>query len=132
YKDGSGGFQGFVVSKTNGTWGQAIEVAGLGALNKGGNARISSVSCVSAGNCAAGGTYHDGADHIQVFVVSQTNGTWGQAIKVPGSGILNAGGNANIWSVSCGAAGDCTAGGFYTDAAGRFQAFVVSQTNGTW
>ena len=38
-----------------GPWGQAIEVPGLGALNKGGDAGVSSVSCAPAGSCMAGG-----------------------------------------------------------------------------
>src|SRR5262249_54382249 len=114
YTDSAGRFQAFVVSETNGTWGQAIEVPGTGALNAGGLARVTSVSCTAAGYCAAGGTYRDRAGHAQAFVVSKTNGTWGNAIKVPGSGILNAGGNANISSVSCAKAGNCAAGGAQT------------------
>jgi len=42
-----------------GTWRTAIEVPGLGPLNAGGDAELPSVSCGSAGNCAAGGTYLD-------------------------------------------------------------------------
>src|SRR5262249_44072001 len=132
YTDSAGRFQAFVVSETNGTWGQAIEVPGTGALNAGGPARVSSVSCGAAGCWAAGGTYRDRAGCAQAFVVSKPNGTWGQAIKVPGSGILNAGGDANISSVSCATAGNCAAGGFYTDSAALAHGFVVSQTNGTW
>src|SRR5215475_7068664 len=131
YTDSAGRFQAFVVSQTNGTWGQAIEIPGTGALNAGGLARVTSVSCTAAGYCAAGGTYRDRAHHAQAFAVSKTNGTWGQAIKVPGSGILNAGGDASISSVSCATAGNCAAGGFYHDSAGHNQAFVVGQANGT-
>jgi hypothetical protein len=132
YRDSADQAQAFVVGKTNGTWSTAIEVPGLGALNKRGNAGVTSVSCATAGNCAAVGDYRDGTFRFQVFAVSETNGTWGTAIKVPGSGILNAAGDANISSVSCGAAGNCAAGGGYTDSAGHFQAFAVSETNGTW
>src|SRR5215510_9370785 len=82
-----------------GTWGTAISVPGLQALNQSGVAELNSVSCGSAGNCAAGGTYQDSARHWQGFVVGKTNGTWGQAIEVPGLGTLNKGGNARISSV---------------------------------
>ena len=132
YIDGSGQAQAYVVSKTNGTWGNAIEVPGLGTLNKHGDARVYSVSCASAGNCAAGGGYQDRSAHFQVFAVNETNGIWGTAIKVPGSGLLNAGGNAAIFSVSCPSAGNCAAGGDYKDGAGHTQAFVASEANGTW
>jgi hypothetical protein len=40
-------------------------------------------------------------------------------------------GVAVLWSVSCASAGNCSAGGDYTDGAGRQQAFVVAETNGT-
>ena len=110
-----------------GTWGTADEVPGTAALNQGGIALITSVSCASAGNCSAGGQYMDGSVHRQVFVVSQANGTWHTAIEVPGTAALNQGGNAEISSVSCASAGSCSAGGDYRDGSGRFQAFVVSE-----
>jgi hypothetical protein len=63
-------------------------------------------------------------DFTQAFVVSQRNGRWNQAAKVPGLGALNKG-NANVVSVSCGSAGNCTVGGIYTDGRGHQQAFVT-------
>jgi hypothetical protein len=132
YSVGSFMSQVFVVSETNGTWGTAIEVPGTATLNKGGTADINSLSCTSAGNCAAGGYYTDGSDHRQAFVVSETNGTWRTAIEVPSTGGLNKDGAADINSVSCTSAGNCAAGGFYGDSSGHVQAFVVSETNGTW
>ena len=127
YQDGSHRFQAFVVSERNGTWRTAIEVPGSGSLNAGGDATVNSVSCASAGNCAAGGLYTDRSGHQQAFVVSEGNGTWGKAIEVPASGTLNAGGDASVKSVSCASAGNCAAGGLYTDGHGHQQAFVVSQ-----
>ena len=113
-------------------WGTAQEVPGTAALNQGGDAGIASVSCASAGNCSAGGYYGDSSGHFQAFVVSQVNGTWHTAIEVPGTAALNQGGDADIDSVSCASAGNCSAGGYYQDSSGLQQAFVVSQVNGTW
>src|SRR5258705_5856440 len=115
-----------------GTWRTAIEVPGSGALNKGGNAEVFSVSCASAGNCAAGGLYTDGFGHVQAFVVSERNGTWGRARQVPGSGALNKGGNAEVFSVSCASAGNCAAGGVYTDGSAQLQACGVGESDGAW
>jgi len=118
----------FVVSQVNGTWGTAIEVPGTAALNRGGDDGIV-VSCGSPGNCGAGGDYTDSSGiNKQAFVVSQVNGTWGTAIEVPGTAALNRGGFAGIASVSCASAGECSAGGFYTDSSGHGQAFVASET----
>jgi hypothetical protein len=116
-----------------GTWHTAQKVPGVAALNKGGEAQVQSVSCASAGNCSAGGYYTDSSGRYQVFVVSQVQGIWHTAIPVPGVAALNTGGQANVGSVSCTSAGNCSAGGYYTiDSGGDTEAFVVSQVNGTW
>ena len=56
----------------NRRWGSAIEIPGSAALNKGGNETVYSVACASAGSCAAGGVYRDGAGHDQAFLVNET------------------------------------------------------------
>ena len=68
------------------------------------------------------------APATEAFVVSQVGGTWHKAIEVPGTAVLNKGGQAHILSVSCTSAGHCSAGGTYADGSGVIQAFVVSQT----
>jgi hypothetical protein len=123
--------QPFVVSRANGTWGNAIKVPGFDALTTHGAAGSRLVSCGSAGNCAGAGSYLTDSFGSQAFVVSETNGTWGNAVKVPGLGSLHAGGAA-IAAVSCATAGNCVAGGNYRDNGGHRQALVVSQVNGTW
>jgi hypothetical protein len=132
YTDGSSRDQAFVATERNGRWGRAIEVPGSAVLNAGGSAQVLSVSCPSAGNCTAGGYYTDHAHRIQAFVATERNGLWGNAIEVPGSAALNAGGNAQVFSVSCPTAGSCAAGGEYADRSSRFQAFVASEQNGRW
>jgi hypothetical protein len=132
FEDGTGNEQAFVVSETNGSWRQAEEAPGTAALNEGGEALVDSVSCASAGNCSAGGYYQDGSDNTQAFVVSQTDGTWHEAEEVPGTAALNKGGKAEVNSVSCASAGNCGAGGYYTDGSGAQQAFVVGEVSGTW
>jgi hypothetical protein len=132
YEDASVHLQAFVANKAGGTWGSAIEVPGTAALNKGGAAWVASVSCPSAGECLAGGSYTDAAGHVQAFVATEAHGRWGSAIALPGIQALNRGGSARITSVSCAAAGECVAGGSYTDAAGHVQAFVATEAHGTW
>ncbi len=132
YADASGHSQGFVAAERNGRWGTAIEVPGLGALNKGGHAAVTEVSCGSAGSCAAGGDYQDRRGNQQGFVAAERNGRWATAIEVPGLGTLNAGGYADVYSVSCPSAGNCAAGGDYTDGSGSGQGFVAVERNGVW
>ncbi len=113
-------------------WRTAVEVPGLGMLNTGGDASVSSVSCASSGNCAAGGFYTDTAADFYAFVVSEKNGTWGKATQVQGQAPLTADLPAQVESVSCAKPGDCVAGGFYGGGSGSTEAFVVSETNGAW
>jgi D-alanine-D-alanine ligase-like ATP-grasp enzyme len=71
YRDAAGHFQVFVVSEVKGRWGKAQEVPGTAALNKGGQAGITSVSCAPAGSCSAGGYYDDSSGDQQAFVVTE-------------------------------------------------------------
>jgi hypothetical protein len=124
----------FVVSEKNGSWGNAVEVPGLATLNTGGHARVDSISCPAPGECGAGGFYDDGSGGRQAFVADETNGSWGNAIEVPGLATLNPGRFAVVGSISCAAAGECAAGGSVTPRGHplRSWAFVVSETNGSW
>jgi hypothetical protein len=128
YEDASDHLQVFVVDEVNGTWGKEKEVPGTAALNQGGaESSFAGPSCTSAGNCSASGSYTDSSGHAQAFVVNEVNGTWDKAKEVPGTATLNQGGQTQVLSVSCAPAGNCSAGGLYTDSSGQLQAFVVSQ-----
>jgi hypothetical protein len=132
YGPSEGAEQAFVVTQSNGVWGKAIEVPGSGRLDVLGQAEVDSLSCAAPGDCSAGGSYYDANGNYQVYVATQRDGRWGKAIEVPGTAKLNVGGTAQLNSVSCAAPGDCVAAGFYTDADAQTQAFVVSETKGSW
>jgi hypothetical protein len=120
-----------VVSERHGVWDRAIKVPGLAALNKGEQSRVVSVSCGSAGNCAAGGYYRDRSRAYQSFVANERNGVWRRAIEVPGLGTLNTAGKGEVSSVSCASAGNCAAGGYYGTRLGT-RGFVAVERNGRW
>ena len=129
--DASGHEQAFVINQAHGTWGKAQEVPGTAGLNTGGGAYVNSLSCASAGNCAAVGSYADSSGLAQVFVVNEKGGSWGDAEEIPGTAALNTG-DASVDEVSCGAAGNCAATGYYVATGDVDEAFVVSQAGGTW
>lgn len=131
--------QAFVVDEAGGTWGRAQEVPGTAALNAGADAQVTSVSCASPGNCAAGGTYAGASTSLtqQAFLVNETDGTWDNAEEVPGAAPGAAKYDSGVTSVSCASPGDCSAGGYDdgTDGYGSEatgKAFVVDETGGTW
>jgi hypothetical protein len=132
YADSHGDGQAFVVSQRAGRWGQAHEVPGSGSLNSGGNAGVSDLACVSAGNCEAAGYYTDGSHKGHVFTASERNGTWHRAYQVPGLAALGVGGGVIVTSLSCPSTGSCVLGGQYGDSHGRDQAFLATEKNGDW
>ena len=140
YEDADGNTQAFVVNETSSVWGTPIELSatsGEGYLGSGGYAEVASLSCSSAGNCAAGGSYEDANGNTQAFVVNEVNGTWGTPIELGAiggaDGFLGDSDYAYVQSVSCSSAGNCSAGGYYYAASdGYTHAFVVNETDGTW
>ena len=85
------------------------------ALNAGGAAMTTAVSCPAQGACAAGGFYTDATHDHEAFIVNQVNGVWGAPQEVATA--YNLGGDASVNSISCPAVNSCVAVGFYTDAA---------------
>src|SRR5262249_61132878 len=83
--DGAGDVQVFVVGEREGVWGRAIEVPGSAALNKGGAAVLLSVSCASAGNCAAGGVFAGRSHRPQGVVVREREGGGGNGVRGAGN-----------------------------------------------
>jgi hypothetical protein len=112
-------------------WKTAREVPGLASLSKG-DAGVNAVSCATAVDCVVGGSYTDAARKGQAFVAAEANGTWGNAIQVPGSAGLNKGGFADVLAVSCKLAKECTIAGTYTDAGHHVQLFAADEKNGHW
>ena len=131
YTDASNRRQAFVATEIGGTWGSAIELPGTAALNTGGNALTGQMSCTAPGDCGVAGVYLDAESHFQVFVASEVNGTWQDAIEVPGTAILNTA-NAQAFTLSCAAPGDCVIGGRYQSAPSVTQAYLASEVNGIW
>lgn len=129
------GLQALVATERDGVWGTAKTVPGLAALNVGGDAYVQQISCRSAGNCTASGTYEpNGAPGHrvgQVFVVSEKNGTWGRAEPLPGLIALDHYLATTNTALSCVSPGNCTVAGRYGSTAG-FRGYAASQKNGVW
>ena len=127
YGDSSGHDQGLLLSETSGTWATGVEPSLPANAGTNPKARLSSVSCASAGDCAAIGFYDDSSGHSRGLLLSETSGTWATGVEpsLPANARTNQK-NAGLGSVSCGSAGNCTAVGGYEDSSGHSQGLLVS------
>lgn len=125
YALGGGYYQAYTVTSTNGTWGPAQTVAfPPNTLNANAEAELVDVSCASDGECTAVGYYADTNGEYLGFTVTSNGGQWATAQSQPADHLP--------YGVSCVSAGNCTAVGDFTDSNGRTQAYAVTSTNGQW
>jgi len=124
--------QGLLLTETNGTWATGVEAPLPGNAVRG-FVDLSSVSCPSAGNCSAVGSYDDGLG-LGILLLRETAGTWtGFEASLPADAGANAYGYLD--SVSCASAGNCAAVGTYYPEPGdepTSEGLMVIETAGTW
>jgi hypothetical protein len=132
YVDSSGDDQGLLLTETSGAWATGVE-ATL-PPNAGANPLVSltSVSCPSAGNCTAVGTYTDSSGTVEGVRLDETSGTWANGVVPALPANAKSPADDSLSSVSCPSAGNCTAVGFYFDSSANQQAELWSESAGTW
>ncbi|HUN79616.1 MAG TPA: hypothetical protein VMU32_11880 [Solirubrobacteraceae bacterium] len=130
YVNASDEWQGFLVSETAGSWHAALEppLPANAASNR--QEDVTGVSCASAGDCTAVGSYQESAGHGEGVLWTETGGTWapGTESALP----ANAGSSSELRAISCPSAEDCTAVGEYTAASGHSEGFMLGESAGTW
>ena len=131
YTDGVTNVQAFLSQETNGVWSSAVEIGA--ALNVGGFAQVTAISCPVAGSCTAVGEYSDNSSIGHTFVISQTNGTWGYPTEVPDFTTLAFEDGSVMNSLSCTSVTTCVGAGTYSDHATSIsQPIIYTETNGVW
>src|SRR5215469_860504 len=122
----------FVVTQRHGRWGKAEQAPGTAGLSKDIDDAVYSISCTSAGTCAASAQYADQSSSFQALILTERNGKWAKALRVRGLAGFGAS-NSALGDMSCPSAGNCTTGGwYYVPAVGHIQAFVISERQGRW
>jgi hypothetical protein len=131
YTDSYPNFQGLLWTKTAGRWATAITapLPANAATNQ--QVLLNQVSCRSAGNCTAVGSYLDSTGNTQGLLLTQTSGTWATGVeaRLPAS---PSGLGGSLTSVSCASAGNCTAVGTYFDSSGNTDGLALTQTSRAW
>ncbi|HTR94430.1 MAG TPA: Ig-like domain-containing protein [Trebonia sp.] len=117
-----------VATETDGTWADAVPLPGYAAAG----GVVTSLSCPAVGDCSAGGWTYSGK-HTVPFVASEVNGAWTSS-ALPGFAALSPASvdSGSLTALSCGAPGNCSAGGIYRPAQPEASAFLVSEVGGVW
>jgi hypothetical protein len=125
----------------NANWATGVELAAPANAAEDPGASLWHVSCPSAGNCAAVGSYQMPPEHEeeppreQGELLSETNGKWEPAVEArmpanaaPDPLVERFGDGA----LACPSVGNCTAVGQYRDSAEHEQGFLLNETAGAW
>ncbi len=136
YYDHAGTTQLLALESRGGRWSPAVAIpapAGAARDPRAFYYGYVDLACSSATTCAAGGQYVDAAGRYQGFLLDETGGVWSRATRLTlPRGASQVGRNGGVVALACPAAGSCRAGAAYLDAAGRYQALVLSQAHGRW
>jgi hypothetical protein len=124
-----------VVTQVAGAWRPGTSLALPANASSYAGATLNEVSCASAGNCSAAGTYIVSGGAVEMFVDDESHATWARAseIQLPASAATNP--HVLLYGfggIACPSAGNCASGGQYQDKVGNFQGFLVNDVNGHW
>jgi hypothetical protein len=131
YNDSSGNEQGLLLDESSGIWSQGVEAL-LPFDTDEDYVSLSSVSCASAGNCSAVGTYNDSSGYVHGLLLSESSGTWSQGVEAPLPPNAGADLGVALSSVSCASAGNCSAVGYYYDSTYHRQGLLLKESSGIW
>jgi hypothetical protein len=132
YTDSSGDEQGLLLSETSGVWGTAVEASLPAGAATEPNVHIDSVSCPSSSDCAAVGYYRDSSDIRQVLLLTESSGTWATGVEavLPANAATDP--EVHVSDLSCPAAGECTAVGYYSESSGHQRGLFLTESSGVW
>lgn len=125
----------FVATQTNGTWAPAETLVGTTTTYPfAGDIVRTLVACPADGECAIGGYVRTASGDTRALVATSSGGVWSSASAVPGLSSLGNNTDSRVESISCPAAGECVAVGYFrAGAPGRsYQPYAVVQSGGVW
>jgi PASTA domain len=132
YVDSSGAVKGLVLTESAGSWATGVEAALPANAAAYGASFLGSVSCASAGNCSAVGSYVDSSFYSDGLLLTETDGSWATGVEAPMPANALTLGEVSLSSVSCASAGNCGAVGSYVDSSHETQGLLLNETAGTW
>jgi hypothetical protein len=132
YAGSSGLPQALLMTETGGVWRAGVKAA-LPPNARAGDGFPVAVSCASAGNCSAVGSYLNRSKNMRPLLLSEKAGRWATGVeaKLPRNAATRKQ-IASLESVSCASSGKCSAVGGYFDKSGNSQALLLAKSAGRW
>jgi hypothetical protein len=136
--ESSAGLRGLIVAETGGSWRRGVKPTLPSNAGTHPAGALSSVSCVSAGNCTAVGSYFDNTSLTEGLLLTETAGAWGTGVEaiLPANAQKSSSaafaGLSYLSSVSCASAGNCSAVGTYADTSNTTQGLLLNETGSHW
>ena len=94
---------------------------------------LSAATCPAAGSCTAVGDYADTNGDGEGLIETLSDGTWTPTqAPVPANANVTSYPGVGLFSITCPAAGSCTAVGDYPDTNGGYQGLIETLSDGTW
>lgn len=134
---GGAGQQGLLLTETRGRWARGVEAklpgnaAGAGPL-----LYLNSISCASAGNCSATGSYFESPQKTHLVLLTEKAARWTRGIDpaLPADAATGAAqDDLGVNSISCSSPGNCTAAGTYSGiGSDNTRPMLLTETTGEW
>jgi hypothetical protein len=123
---------GLLLTQTEGVWSGSAKATLPAGANSDPNVNLASVACASAGYCTAVGNYVDNGYFQQGVMINERKGGWRAGIRALAPAGAAANPQVTLDSVSCAAAGYCTAVGSYVTPAGDSAALLLNENDWNW
>jgi Divergent InlB B-repeat domain/PASTA domain len=123
---------GLLFTEAGGNWGAGLEAPLPANASTSGESSADSVSCSSAGNCTAVGSYDDSSNTGQGLLLTETAGSWSTGVEATLPANADTSQGSDLSTVSCTSLGNCSAAGGYADDSDHQQLMFISETAGSW
>jgi hypothetical protein len=134
YTDQAKQDEAMVIGETRGRWSRGAELSAPRGAPANPGASLAAISCVRAGECAAGGYYYTSLaseDDYVAMGITESHGKWGRATKLrlPAKAVAH---ESAITGVSCASGGECLGAGGYTTKDSSFYGMALAESGGRW
>src|ERR1700689_1945079 len=136
YTNAAGNNEGLLSSQVDGAWRSPVTITPPTDAAAVAGVNVFADACGANGYCSAVGTYYDKSNNSQAFIDSEAGGVWRGAVAVilPANAVASDQ-NAQLHSVACASAGNCSAVGTYSAKASprpATEGLLVNEVAGVW